>query len=218
MLPVLLALSCEGPPQSAAVTEGAATDGSGGTPATARELPPGHPPISSAQPESAIPAPTPDAGAGEMALVWDVPEGWIEEEPSNRMRRAQYRVPASSGAASCVVFYFGAGQGGEAMANALRWAGQFRRTDGTSAQETLETEWIEVGGLQVLLSEVHGTYSGGMTMMGGPAQNLEGHMLLGAIAEGPDANWFFKLTGPEGTVEAQRGAFEAMIRSLRRGT
>jgi hypothetical protein len=43
-----------------------------------------------------------------------------------------------------------------------------------------------------------------------------GYMLLGAVAEGPDANWFFKLTGPEITVEAQRAAFDGMIQSLRR--
>jgi hypothetical protein len=40
-------------------------------------------------------------------------------------------------------------------------------------------------------------------------------MLLGAIAEGPDAPWFFKFTGPEATVRAQRQAFVGMMRSLR---
>jgi hypothetical protein len=43
-------------------------------------------------------------------------------------------------------------------------------------------------------------------------------MLLGAIAQGPDANWFFKFTGPAGTVRAQRAAFEGMIRSLKSRT
>jgi hypothetical protein len=42
-------------------------------------------------------------------------------------------------------------------------------------------------------------------------------MLLGAIARGPDANWFFKATGPQKTLEANRAAFEAMVRSLRSG-
>ena len=54
-------------------------------------------------------------------------------------------------------------------------------------------------------------------MMGRPPQQLPDHMLLGAIAEGPDANWFFKLTGPEATLEPQRDAFRAMIESLQRG-
>ena len=69
----------------------------------------------------------------------------------------------------------------------------------------------------MLLTEVTGTYSGGMTMMTGASQELADHMLLGAIAEGGDANWFFKLTGPETTLEPQRDAFRAMIESLQRG-
>jgi hypothetical protein len=43
------------------------------------------------------------------------------------------------------------------------------------------------------------------------------YMLLGAIADGPDAKWFFRATGPRATLEAQRAAFHRMIRSLRRG-
>jgi len=43
-----------------------------------------------------------------------------------------------------------------------------------------------------------------------------GHMLLGAVATGPDANWFFKLTGPQATVEAQNEAFLGMVRSLKK--
>ncbi len=45
---------------------------------------------------------------------------------------------------------------------------------------------------------------------------MAGAGLLGAIAQGPDANWFFKLTGPEATLQEQRKAFEALYRSLRR--
>jgi hypothetical protein len=41
-------------------------------------------------------------------------------------------------------------------------------------------------------------------------------MLLGAIADGPDAKWFFRATGPQATLEAQRAAFDRMIRSLKR--
>jgi hypothetical protein len=42
-------------------------------------------------------------------------------------------------------------------------------------------------------------------------------MLLGAIADGPDAKWFFRAVGPRATLEAQRSAFDRMIRSLKRG-
>jgi hypothetical protein len=42
-------------------------------------------------------------------------------------------------------------------------------------------------------------------------------MLLGAVAQGPDANWFFKLTGPEATLTEHREAFRQMIQSLKPG-
>ena len=80
----------------------------------------------------------------------------------------------------------------------------------------MKTEDIDVRGIPVTTVEVKGTYSGGMPM-GGPSQQLEGYMLLGAVARGPDANWFFKLTGPEETVELERAAFQSLLDSLRAG-
>jgi hypothetical protein len=71
--------------------------------------------------------------------------------------------------------------------------------------------------MRVLMVVVEWSYSGGMVMMGGSDQQLDDYALLGAIAEGPDANWFFKFTGPEDTVEQQRDAFLGMIRSLSAG-
>jgi hypothetical protein len=103
------------------------------------------------------------------------------------------------------------------MSNATRWSGQFAQPDGRSPTEALVTEQIEVNGIPVLMIEVTGTYSGGRTMMGAEALKLENHMLLGAVAEGADANWFFKLTGPQATLEAERERFREMVSSFRRG-
>jgi hypothetical protein len=162
--------------------------------------------------------PAPGSGTGATGLTWQIPDGWIEEQPRSGMRKAQYKVPGAGGDAECVVFYFGPGQGGDAMANAERWADQLSQPDGSSSRDALITEEIAVGSIPVLLSEVTGTYSGGMAMMGGPSESLENYMLLGAVAEGPDANWFFKLTGPQATVAAQKEAFRGMVESLTSGS
>ncbi len=177
-------------------------------------LPPGHPalPASDFQPD----APRRGAGDGASALTWTVPAGWSPVTPSSTMRRAQYSVPGAAGVAECVVFYFGPGQGGDAASNADRWAGQFRLADGGDGRSALKKRGLVVGGLEVLVVEVHGTYVGGMG--GTDPTDRPGYMLLGAIAGGPDANWFFKLTGPERTVEAQRAAFDGMVRSLKKGS
>lgn len=177
-------------------------------------LPSGHPPIPRGGALELRP-PAQEAGTGDSAIRWTAPQGWIAEAPSSSMRRAQYKVPGPGGDAECAVFYFGPGQGGDALANAQRWAGQFRLADGKDGQSAMKTREMAVGGIKVLLAEVAGTYVGGMGTTGG---EQPGHALLGAIARGPDANWFFKLTGPEKTVAAQKDAFESMIRSLKKGS
>lgn len=173
-------------------------------------LPPGHPPVGGAP---VIPPP-PSIG-GEQDLVWTVPSGWTKETPSSAMRRAQYRITGPGGPAECVVFYFGPGQGGSADANAARWAGQFRGASGAPVGDMKKSR-IKVGDVPVLMVEVTGTYVGGMGgSPGGP--DRPNQMLLGAIAETSDANWFFRALGPRATIEAQRKAFEGMIRSIRLG-
>ncbi len=184
--------------------------------AQTRPLPPGHPPTGESGGQPAVPGPPPGSGAERQALTWKLPAGWTEEAPSSFMRRAQYRIPGSAGAAECVVFYFGPGQGGDAKANAARWASQFHRAGGGPVGDALKTRESKVGDIPVLLVEVTGTYAGGMGS-GPVGAELPNYMLLGAIAQGPDANWFFRATGPRATLEAQRTAFDGLVRSIRRG-
>ncbi len=179
-------------------------------------LPPGHPPAGGSA--SALPAVPAGSGTGETGMSWDAPEGWEWVQPANSMRRAQYKVPGAAGDGECVVYYFGPGQGGDPMSNAQRWAGQFTQPDGSSSMDKLKTETIQVADMSVLMIEVTGTYGGGMPGMGGGGASMENHMLLGAVAEGPDANWFFKLTGPQETIEGQRSAFDSLIQSLKAGS
>jgi hypothetical protein len=173
----------------------------------------------SAPPPIVLPLPPveKDAGTGDAALAWTAPSGWVEEPPSSPMRRAQYKVPGPRGDGECAVFYFGPGQGGDPMSNADRWADQFTLADGSPARSAMTTSELTVNGLKVVIVEVAGTYKGGMTMNAAPATPKAGYRLLGAVAPGPDANWFFKLTGPDNTVTAQHDAFVAMVRSLRAG-
>ena len=187
-----------------------------GSHAQTTPLPPGHPPVGKGEPAPAIPGPPPGRGSGSQGLTWTMPSGWTKETPSSTMRRAQYRIPGPGGPGECVVFYFGPGQGGDASANAARWVGQFRRPDGSPVGDGYQMQETKVGELAVVLVEVTGTYVGGMGGGPGGPERPE-YMLLGAIADGPDAKWFFRATGPQATLEAERAAFNRMIRSLRRG-
>ena len=157
----------------------------------------------------------PAAGAAGSELTWTVPAGWVDEPPASSMRKAQYALPAAAGDApggECAVFYFGAGQGGDVKANVDRWAAQFADAKGAPAvPQVTETT---LNGRKVLKVTAEGTYNSS-TMTGGPSAARPGSMLLGAIVEGPDANWFFKCTGPKKTMEAQRPAFDRLLESVR---
>lgn len=186
-------------------------------PSGAGNLPPGHPPVGGMPGGGGqeIVPPSPDAGRGEAGMTWSPPANWTVEPPSSAMRRAQYRVPASSGQGDgeCVVFYFGPNEGGDVQANVQRWAGQFPREDNSPAP--VRSSEITVGAIPVTLVEIEGTFAGGMGST--VDEPKAGYMLLGAVAKGPDANWFFKCTGPKATMEAQRDEFDGMIKSLRAG-
>ncbi len=182
--------------------------------AQAKPLPPGHPPPGRG--DGPLPTPPPQSGTGATALTWTAPPTWTAEKPSSSMRRAQYRIPGPGGPAECIVFYFGPGQGGDAKANVDRWASQFRRADGRPSGDAVKTREIKVGDIPVTLVEVTGTFVGGMG--GGQAgPEKPDQMMLAAIAEGPDANWFFRAIGPQKTLDAARGDFDKMVRSLKRG-
>jgi len=73
-----------------------------------------------------------------------------------------------------------------------------------------------VGALPVALVEVQGTFVGGAGPMA-VREARPNYMLLGAVAEGPDANWFFRAIGPRDTLERQREAFERLVSSIKPG-
>ena len=166
--------------------------------------------------DPALAGPQGAAPSGEPA--WTVPKEWVEETPKSGMRKAQYRLPAAPGDkedGECVVYYFGAGQGGDVKANLDRWASQFSGR-GAAAPKFSE---MKAGGFTISRAEAKGTYTPSpMSMGGGPEPEPKpGSMLLGAIVPGPDANWFFKCTGPEKTMEANRARFDALLASMSAG-
>lgn len=164
------------------------------------ELPPGHPPLDT---------------AGGIRLAWQVPRDWVAEPTASGMRVAQYRIPGPAGDARCVVFFFGAGEGGDPAANARRWASQFEQPDGSSSLDKMTVTVLDSSAVPIRIVEITGTYDGGMAVAEPPVPPRPGFMLLGGIAEAPQAPWFFKLTGPEATVGPQRDAFVRMMESIR---
>jgi hypothetical protein len=177
-----------------------------------------HDPVPPGHGGDAVPGPGPVGGPSPHGeLRWDAPGGWTAERPASQMRMAQYRVPAAAGdgePGECVVFYFGPGQGGDASSNVARWASQFSAPKGGPAESRVTEQ--KVGERLVTRIEVAGTYQPTSMAFGGDQPPPRpGYMLLGAIVPGGDANWFFRCTGPEKTMQANRQAFDGLVASIR---
>ncbi len=188
--------------REAAPPPAAENAGAGHGPATAAdphggmEMPPGH----------AMPARMLDLGN----LVCRIPESWTPQVPESRMRAAQAKIPGPAGDALLVVFWFGPGQGGGVEANIRRWIAQVEPDPGARPRR----EDFPVGPFRVHVVEVAGAYRAAREE-GGPGRPLARTALLGAVVEGEGGPWFFKVTGPRPTVEANRETFLEMMRKLR---
>jgi hypothetical protein len=150
-------------------------------------------------------------------LAWKAPSTWKAVTPTNPMRKAQYSLPAAAGdpsEAECVVFYFGAGQGGDVQGNIDRWRSMFSTPDGSPPPSKVGE--IKVGGRVITKVETAGTYQPTSMGMGGPSPEPKpGWMMLGAVVPGAEANWFFRCAGPKKTIERERANFDALLASIR---
>jgi hypothetical protein len=190
-----------------------------GNPAGASNaLPPDHPPTgatggssgdaASASSGTTMSRPGSQSG-GSGGVKWTAPTRW-EAKPASGMRAATYLIPAANGdseGAECAVFE---NLGGGVQDNIARWVGQFEKTDQPPIQKQ-----DTINSLPVTTVDVSGTFKGGGPMMGASSAPRSGFRLLGAIAEGPGGEVFFKLTGPAKTVAAAQGEFQAMLKSLK---
>lgn len=180
---------------------------------------PGQPPI---EPPATVP-PVIAAQPGEpdrvtanfMTVETKLPAAWQSVSPSNSMRLAQFTVPAAKGseAGELVVFYFPAGGGGRQQENIARWSSQFSTPDGQAVQPAITQ--ATVNKLNVTLVELNGSYSRGVGMGSSGAAKPD-QTLLAAIIITPDQrNITLHLYGPKATIDAQRPAWDAMIKSLK---
>jgi hypothetical protein len=148
--------------------------------------------------------------ARETGIDFDIPSDWVTEPPANTMRLAQASIPGAAGNGDLVIFYFGPGGGGSVEDNVQRWIDQMDPAPGSNPRP----ETFEANGYRVTWIDVSGTLKPS-TMGMGPSTEQPSSRLLAAVVEGPGGPWFFKATGPEATLAAERDDFLKMLRSVR---
>jgi hypothetical protein len=142
----------------------------------------------------------------EVAIVYELPKGWTRVKPTGKLRLDQASIAGPGGDAELVVFFFGVGGGGGVDTNLDMWS---ELVDGGTPVRSS----FEQGGFKVSCVESAGTViPSGMTGMRDPMPNAR---LLGAVVEGPGGPWYFKVTGSDATVAAQKEAFLGMLRAIK---
>lgn len=187
-------------PPPGAVDAGALPEGHPpvGQQPVAAAMPEGHPPVDSLPARDVL-----TAGAADVNLDWQLPEGW-EEAPSTSMRVATLRP--SGGRAELSLMLLGGAAGG-IDDNIRNWYRQMR-LDPPDAATIAGLETVEVLGEVSPLVEIYGNYSG----MGYP--DLDDAGLLGAFGRLPGQLLFIKMVGPRAEIEAERENFIRFCLSL----
>jgi hypothetical protein len=155
-------------------------------------------------------------------LTWDAPAAWAKlDGPRNGPQKAGYRVEKAGNdkeEAEVSVFFYGTGAQGDPEPNFKEWFGQFDGDVGATAKR----DKFQAHGLEVETVEAQGTYKIVLTpprrgMKKAPVQMVKnGFRLYGAVVKTKDrGNWFFKLVGPDDTVQAARSAMRGMLESAR---
>jgi len=152
----------------------------------------------------------------DSGLRYTIPKAWTRIPAPSDMRAAQYRIPGDGEAITdgeLVLFFFGAGKGGSVEQNLDRWYGQFEQPDGRPSKDAAVLTIRTIGAFRVTMVDLEGTYTPA-AMGGSPAARRSGHRMLAAVVEGDGGPWFFRATGPAGTIDRAKTDFQTMLDSL----
>ncbi len=137
------------------------------------------------------------------AFRFQAPAGWVQEEPANRLRKAQYRVPdKDKQAKDAEMAVFHMRNAGSVENNLRQWVSQMGGAE--PRREDLE------GKCRFTLVDLHGTYNS-------PSgdDSVEHARMLAAYVDTSDGPWIFKLVGPLDTVSDWREEFVALLKAAK---
>ncbi|WP_050436051.1 hypothetical protein [Chondromyces crocatus] len=155
-------------------------------------------------------------------LQWEAPGSWSAiEVVKNGYEKAAYKVPrapSDKDDTEVRVMFFGTGSHGDVEKNFQTWLNQFEGKVGVGQQRSS----FAVREMQVEMVELPGTYK---VALAPPSRRLgkspvemvkENFRLLGAVVRTKDrGNWFFKVVGPDETVQATRETLRTLLQSAR---
>ncbi|MEX2113296.1 MAG: hypothetical protein WD845_08930 [Pirellulales bacterium] len=154
-----------------------------------------------------------ELAGGKLRLL--APEDWQRKQPRTSIVEYEFTVPAAQGDTTdgrLTVM----SAGGGIDANIDRWYGQFTQPDGGSTRERAKIKKLNVGGEDVHLVDLSGTYKDQAGPLAPATERPKYRMLAAIIPSKGAGTYYLKFYGPERTVTAQEKAFVSMIEGLER--
>jgi hypothetical protein len=154
------------------------------------------------QPE---PTPAPDAmaNAGAATVQWTMPAGW-EAQPATGFRKGSFLVRGPDGQQADVSIISFPESAGGLLANINRWRGQLKLAPVPDVAAAAAP--ISVSGHQMYFVDIVSE----QPMLDGGLKSR----VLGGILETKGETWFFKMTGADQLVSAQRDTFRHFLDTL----
>ena len=170
--------------------------------ANTNDLPKDHPPIGPV----AAPAAGNDMAAtavptGSDRLKWTAPAGWTAM-PDRPMRKATFAIKGDNGASAELSITAFPGETGGLLANLNRWRGQIGLPPLAAGELDTAVTPVTAGELHFTVVDFVGTANGSPTRLVGAVLPLQGE------------SWFFKLTGTDALVAAQKPAFLEFLKTV----
>ena len=158
--------------------------------------------------------------ASSRGLLWTAPPAWTVQRLAKRGEyRAKYSVPAQGNGkhpAELLVSHLGNSAAIKTNLDAL--VSQF---EGPTVKQALR-EQSKIGDFSILWLNVGGTYKFPMGPAVGPGKRHAVHVikdnwrfLAAGVSTPKRGHWFFRMVGPEDTVQAARSAFRNMIQTVK---
>jgi hypothetical protein len=157
------------------------------------------------QPE-ATPVQDAMAAAGAVSVQWTTPPGW-ETQPATGFRKGSFLVHGPDGQQADVSIISFPQSAGGLLANINRWRDQLKLAPVSDLATAASP--MSVGGHPMYFVDI---VSDQPMLPGG----LKSHV-LGGILETPGETWFFKMSGEDKLVSAQRETFRGFLSALQIG-
>ena len=163
-------------------------------------------PLASKQPAPMPAADSVPAAPASAKPTWTKPEAWTEK-PASSMRLASFSSAEKDGESADISVITLGGPAGGMLANVNRWRGQIGLEPvDDAALKPMLTE-IQIGGQPAALLAMAGTQP--------PAGKTKPQRTIAATVEMAGQTWFFKMTGEDSVVAAEKGAFIEFLNSIR---